>query len=509
MKNKISLIFPVVSGILTAVSFRSEDFAFLVFISLIPLFVCILKSEITAVKAVFIFYFSYGIVLFSWINELKPVIPAKEPLSSVIILLGLLIMAVVSAVRIAVAMLFYSKIKNDSYFDVISFSFLFILGEWIQEKALVMPFPWARLGTITAPMTVFVQSASLFGSLFISLLILIINGSIAYILVRRKDITRVYQSGITAVVCITLNLAYGLISVTNQPQNDTLNICLVQGNFSGMNKWTEPADKILDSYIKLTKSSINADTDIVFWPESAIPLFLNQSAEEHGIISNFTKQNNITLVTGSFYKANTNIYNSIYISDKNGRIKCVYSKRILVPMGETVPLYGLISKISFLNGITSNLDCYTAGTDSGCIKTDSGCFAGVICYESIFPSASRKAVKESGEYIAVISNDSWFGKSSALYQHHSHAVMRAVENRRYMLCCSNTAVTSVIDDRGNVLMTAQRHVPDVLTARIVTNTKMSLYTVIGDIIVIPAIMLWLKGLILTLVKTENKKSPAN
>jgi apolipoprotein N-acyltransferase len=505
MKNKTYLLLPVLSGILTAVSFQNEHFSFIVFISLIPLFVFILKSERSALKALLIFYFSYGIFLFSWVSELKPVIPAKEPFSSVIIILGLLIMSAVSTVRIVAAMFFYSRIKTDSYFDVISFSFLFILGEWIQEKAFFMPFPWARLGVIAAPITAFVQSASLFGSLFISFLILLINGSIAYTIVHRNKISHIYSAGLTVTVCITLNLVYGLISMTNQSGENYINVCLVQGNFPGINKWTEPTEKMLDSYIELTKNSTSADTDIVFWPESAVPIFLNLSENESKIISDFTNSNNITIITGSFYKANTSMYNSVYISDKNGEIKCVYSKKILVPIGENIPLYNLISKVSFLGSMTANLECYSAGKDSGCIKTDIGSFAGMICYESIFPCVSREAVRHGGEYIAIISNDSWFNDSEALYQHHSHAVMRAIENRRYTVCCSNTAITSVIDDKGNIVKTAKKHISTALLSRIITSKKTSLYTKFGDIIVIPGIILWLKGL-LAFVREKAKRT---
>jgi len=505
MKNKTYLLLPVLSGILTAVSFQSEHFSFIVFISLIPLFICILKSELSALKAVFAFYFSYGIFLFSWISELKPVIPAKQPLSSVIIILGLVAMSTVSTVRIAAAMLFYSRIKKGSYFDVISFSFLFVLGEWIQEKAFFMPFPWARLGIIAAPITVFVQSASIFGSLFISFLILLINGSIAFAFVHRSEISKAYPAGLTAAVCIALNLSYGLISMTNLPKSNTVNVCLVQGNYSGISKWTESTEKMLDSYIKLTKNSINSDTDIVFWPESAIPIFLNLSEKENNIISNFTKSNNITLVTGSFYKSNNDMYNSIYVSDKNGKIKCVYSKKILVPIGEDIPLYSLISKIPFLSRMTANLECYSAGKDTGCIKTDSGSFAGMICYESIFPCASREAVKDGGEYIAIISNDSWFNDSVALYQHHSHAIMRAIENRRYTVSCSNTAITSVIDYKGNVVKMAKKHIPTVLMSIIIPNKKTSLYAKFGDVIVMPGIILWLKGF-LSFIREKTKRA---
>ena len=130
----------------------------------------------------------------------------------------------------------------------------------------------------------------------------------------------------------------------------------------------------------------------------------------------------------------------------------------------------------------------------------------VICYESIYPRIARSTVRNNAEIISIISNDSWFGKSNAMYQHHNHAILRAVENNRYVLRVSSTGVTSVISPTGQITDYAEPFKEETLKAYVTTIKKRSLYSILGDIIIIPSATIFIYSVILYFLQ-GNKKLP--
>lgn len=501
----------IISGIITAISFKEEYFAPLIFFSLIPYLYCILKSETrrSIYCSTLAFYLSYSIIVFSWIEEIRTQIDAKEPLPTIIILISLFTMAIVSTFRIIIAVLFYSRVKTNKFADIYIFSFLFIVGELFQEILTLFPFPWARVGVIATPIATFIQSASVFGSLFITFLILIINGTIAYAIINYKEKTKVYSAISVALILVIVNLSYGIITCNDisSKTGKTLDVCVVQGNFAGTNKWNITSKELTEYYISLSQSNMTNETDIVFWPETAIPTILNNS-DITNQISDFSKQKNIDLVTGAFFTSSSNnefkTYNSMFISDNEGRIRNVYSKQFLVPFGETVPFYEQIKKIPSIRDVFSKRILCVPGENNTYISNSSGNFGGIICYESIFPIVARKQSYAGAEYLVVISNDSWFGDSQAIYQHFQHSRMRAVENQKSLVRCANTAITAIIDKNGNVIKSAPHNISTALNDKIYLSNKTSFYTKYPNIICIPGLFLWVLGLSKYLYEKRQK-----
>ncbi len=496
----LSNILPVISGVLTAFSFSEKSFAPFIFVSMVPFFLSMLKVKNRGefYTSSVVFYFVYCVITFSWIFELKEFIDVSIVFKYIILAVSLLIMSAVTTFRMMLAQLFYFRIKTGNYSDIVKFSFIFITGEWLQEHILFLPFPWARLGVIASPFTTFIQSASVFGSLFISFLIVMINGTIAFIILNYKHVPKAIAASICILILITANMSFGILSlIRTYSQEKYINVCLVQGNFSDMNKWTATSEDTLFQYLSLTDEAITPQTNIVFWPETAIPTYINRS-DIANKITDYTSKENIILITGAFYdKTNNNStenFNSIYISDNSGKINYVYSKQYLVPFGEMFPLYKQISKMPVFDTLFAGRIICSPGKESGCVNTEYGRFAAVICYESIFPICTRNSVKDGAEFIAVLSNDSWFGNSHAIYQHYSNSIMRAVENRRYLVRCANTAVTAIIDSNGREVISAPYYQPSAINSAIILNSQKSIYTRIGDVIVIPGIFLWGYGL---------------
>ena len=111
-----------------------------------------------------------------------------------------------------------------------------------------------------------------------------------------------------------------------------------------------------------------------------------------------------------------------------------------------------------------------------------------ICYESVYPSFVRHFVEHGANMLAIITNDGWYGRSSGPYQHEQFAVLRAIENRRWIVRCANTGISAVIDDRGRIVKSLPLFVSGSITARVPLLERETLYVRWGDYIAIPAMI---------------------
>ena len=488
-----------------AVAFTFQKLWWLGFFGIIPLFYAAEKTKElrNLFKLTLLFSLSFYVPLLFWLYELEPDLPLgwfNYPALSLVILF----LAIMQGVYLATSLCVFTNIKKNSVIDIFTFSALYILGEWIQEIIPFLPFPWARIGVCMSKFLPFIQSASLFGSLFTSFLVIAINCSLCLIIINIKNHIKLIPIVTTLVIIFIGNISYG-VERLNMKENDSheFEVALIQGNYAGGKKWSSSADDMLFEYIALTKKATTSKTKLVIWPETAIPLYLGDSVDEKQALIRLAKEKNITLIIGVLHKTfePNNTYNSMVAISPNGEISEPYNKQILVPFGEKIPFEKFLKSVTT---VLANFSSFSAGDGSSPIKTSIAKVGGVICYESIFPQISRKSVQNGAEIIALISNDSWFNSSPALYQHHAHAIMRAVENKRYVLRTTNTGVTSIISPDGEVLSTAKTFVRTTLVGDVSLKNGLTLYSYIGDVFVLFGISAFVFGLIET-IRTKIRK----
>ena len=135
-------------------------------------------------------------------------------------------------------------------------------------------------------------------------------------------------------------------------------------------------------------------------------------------------------------------------------------------------------------------------------------FGSPICYEIIFPNLVRKFVKNGADFLVTITNDGWYGKSSAPYQHFSIAVFRAVENRRYLLRAATTGISGIVDPYGRILVKSELMTQTHLTGNITPYQALTFYTKYGDILPISSLTLSVLFLILALLKRKYERKRA-
>jgi apolipoprotein N-acyltransferase len=171
------------------------------------------------------------------------------------------------------------------------------------------------------------------------------------------------------------------------------------------------------------------------------------------------------------------VYNSASVVATDGRLVGRYDKMHLVPFGEYIPAQKLFF---FLHKVTANLPDTDAGTERKVFRLNGRRYGVFICYESVFGDEVRQFVRLGAEVLVNISDDGWYGDTSAPWQHLNMARMRAIENRRWILRDTNNGTTAAIDPYGTVRQSIPRHAVGALAAKYGYNSEITFYTVHGD-----------------------------
>lgn len=265
---------------------------------------------------------------------------------------------------------------------------------------------------------------------------------------------RIFPLVLSVLLTFILLLSYGYFhSRRTSPSRGVLRISLIQGNIPQDIKW-EPAarGKILEVYAKLTELASYDSPHLIFWPEAAFPGYFNQDAEAVKV-QELVRTLAAPLVVGSPHlEPDNTAYNSAYLLGPDGNVKSRYDKILLVPFGEFVPLqpvFGWLEPLAYTLGVSD----FSAGSEPTVFELENGDlrFSVLICFENIFPNLVRSFTYRGAEFLAVMTNDAWFGNSAAPYQHVQASVFRAVENGVPLVHVANTGVSAFISRKGEVL----------------------------------------------------------
>jgi apolipoprotein N-acyltransferase len=347
-------------------------------------------------------------------------------------------------------------------------------------------FPWNLLGTVQVNNISLTRVATATGVYGISFEILLVNAGFAAAWVTRQRARRVLL--IASLVATVALQASEFIPAPALPAPGTA--LLVQPNLKLMQRWTaESFQQMLDRLHAISVPPPPAESlgdplaDLVVWPESPAPFFVN---DEHfrNTISQIAMQSRAWVITGSIGVAGPgtglqpeNIFNSASLVAPNGVWTARYDKIHLVPFGEYVPYK---SFFGFAHQLTREVGDFVPGTRRNVFNLGRYKVGAFICYESIFPGEVREFAAHGAQVFVNISDDEWFGHSAAPGQHLNQARMRAVENGRWLLRSTNTGLTVSIDPYGRVVERAPRDVLTALHAPFGVVTATTFYTRHGD-----------------------------
>jgi apolipoprotein N-acyltransferase len=288
-----------------------------------------------------------------------------------------------------------------------------------------------------------------------------------------------------------------------KPTGDKRSVALVQANIDQNEKWVA---SLIPGHIKLHQEMSEPlwDSDIIVWPESAVPQLLQRSESLIAQLTSQAKESNTAFITGipHYDIANKSFHNSILgLGDASGH----YLKRRLVPFGEYVPLEDwLRGLIEFFDLPMSNFRPGPAEQED--LHAGELSLAPLICYEVVYPDMIRRGAGRQADLLLTISNDTWFGASIGPLQHLQMARMRAKETGRAMIRGTNNGVSALIDADGSILKQSRQFQREVLRGDV------SIYT--GDTLVSryghrPLLGLCLTLLVLPLLTAKLRARQAN
>ena len=337
-------------------------------------------------------------------------------------------------------------------------------------------FPWVVLSTALAPWPWAVQSASLVGAYGLSGILAAL--ATAIVLVNTGRSPRVIA------VCLILFLGlFGpirllLLDRSVQPGDENAaDVLLVQGSVDQGMKWDDAYQaETVRQYQKLTRDVLAVEpverkTDLILWPETAMPFYLQDITPHSTAVLNFARETGTWLMSGApaYAMGDTptrfTLFNRAFLISPQGRIVDGYDKEHLVPFGEYVPLKDILP----LGKLVQSAGDYSPGQPGPALEANGMRLGLLICYEAIFPNLAQHRVEAGAGLLVNISNDAWFGRTAAPLQHLAHARLRCVEQGRFMARCTNNGITVCIDSLGRVIGSIPQYDPGALACRVATS----------------------------------------
>jgi apolipoprotein N-acyltransferase len=363
--------------------------------------------------------------------------------------------------------------------------FLWVATELLRAHTF-FEFPWCLLGYSQQPFPPVIQIASVTAVYGVSFLLVMSSALVALALVE----ARVRRAAVIGALALpVVSWAAGSFSLSQPlPESGRITLGLVQGGIRQEDKWLpENAWSNVGRHLDLTEQAVARGARLVIWPESAVPFLYDAEPALATLLQDAVRKHGIHLYFGNDDRelgsgGEPRIFVGAKLLDPQGQVTARYRKIHLVPFGEYVPLKPLFT----LGGrvvakLVQEVSDFSPGTDAVTGDVAGHRIGGYICYEAIFPGLVRRFGAQGAELLVNVTNDAWYGTTSAPYQHLAMAAFRAVENRRYMVRAANTGITAVVDPRGRVLEATALFEQAVLVRDVPFVAATSFYTRHGDV----------------------------
>ncbi len=441
----------VLSALLLTLSFPNFNLEFLAWFAFVPLFFTL--RRVTTKEAFFLSYLC-GLVFFGltiyWVHYVS--------------ILGYIILILILSIFFGLFGLFSSCVVRRAYCEKNSTQYairntqyatfiipaLWVFLEYLRSN-LFTGFGWALLGYSQYLNLPVIQISDITGAYGVSFLVMMVNVMIYNIFSLGK---KAIPASLVGLFILFSVFGYGYFKLAEaNAAEGTLNISLIQGNIPQNIKWKpQYKDKIFTIYKSLTKSAGRDEPDLVIWPETALPGFIEEEAFSKRL-QDLAKDVNADLLIGApsySDSENEDIFNSALLISKEGKHFKRYDKLHLVPFGEYVPF------ARFLNFLRDFIDKpigdFAKGSEYTVFELEEGVrFSVLICFEDIFPNLVRNFAVRDVDFLINITNDAWFKKTGAPYQHAQPSVFRAVENRVPVVRAANTGFSCFIDGYGRII----------------------------------------------------------
>ncbi len=325
-------------------------------------------------------------------------------------------------------------------------------------------FPWNFLGSSQYQMLPLIQIASVTGIYGVSFIVVWTSLSLfsaAHAILQQPAKRQAWLSEIILPLAALVGVfMFGFNKLREQnPDGPTLRVTFIQPSIPQKWIWASGEDSSwFNRVLELTTQALSNKTDLVLWPEAAIPHRIRYDEETLLAVTGVAKSNRVWMIigsddteprAGSLNPEDQDDFNCSFLVSPDGALVSRYCKRNLVIFGEYIPLVRWLPFVKMFTPIQSG---FAPGDKVVPFQlTDlKAKVATLICFEDMFPHLAREYAQPDTDFLVNLTNDGWFGESAEQWQHAAGAVFRAVENGLPLLRCCNNGITCWVDSRGRI-----------------------------------------------------------
>jgi len=474
--NRMRIALCVGSALLLILSFPGFDLGFLAWFALVPFLIAI---HDTTPKEGFKLAYLTGFIFFLgsiyWLHYVS--------------IIGLIILVCCLSFYFGLFGLFAARAMKEERFFIILLPAAWAAIEYLRAT-LLTGFGWNLLGYSQYKFLSLIQIADTTGAYGVSFLVVMINCAVFSILLQNRR--KMLHSSIATFICLAAVLSYGHIRLNEEKRDlNQLRVSVVQGNIPQHRKWDlNFRDEIMDRYEMLSREAAKDNPDLIIWPETSAPGYLPDEEDIFRRIRGLVRDLKVPILLGAPTLDDEGIrfYNSAILMPKEGEAIQQHDKLHRVPFGEYIPFEKYLNWLRDL--IPIEIGDFSAGSEFTIFSLQEKPvkFGVLICFEDIFPGLVRRFVKKGSVIIVNITNDAWFMKTSAPYQHAQASVFRAVENRVNVIRSANTGLSCFITPEGEITKRVERRGEPIFIAGFETESiftpnrhRETPYTRFGDI----------------------------
>jgi apolipoprotein N-acyltransferase len=491
----IRLALILISGVALALAFPKVGFSLIAWIALVPLLIAIDRQPLSRVVGYawaqgFVFY----ALVFYWIEiefhdyvHWSQVAAVGPPV----------LLASLAAVFSALTFFLAEFVRRRARISIlVVLPIVWVAIEWLRSFFPIGD-PWDFLGCVAYRDLRTIQFAEFTGVYGVSALIVLVNATVYWSIVERHSLRTKLWGGAIVAGIVAAALVFGTIrrnQIASEPASGQIKVAMVQGNIPQTVKWDPAAlPSTFKVYADASESAARSGADLIIWPETATSFLFQPNDAYPSALSKLrayrerlldlarTIRKPILFGAPAIYlHLGASIRNRAYLVSADGQIEAYYDKTQLVPFGEYIPARPVVGRYVH-HILVESIGEFSPG-DGPVVFDVNGAHLGVlICYESIFPDLARRAVRAGADILVNITNDAWFGDSSAPYQLLAMTVMRAVENHEPIVRVGNTGVSAVITPAGQIVGATKIFTRVTEIQTVAWTKRRTFYTEYGDV----------------------------
>jgi apolipoprotein N-acyltransferase len=434
----------VVSGILFALAFPPYELPLLAPLALVPWIASLATEERRwrGLLSGFLFGMAYWLVSIPWIVY---VVTRFGSQSNAMGILSLAILAAILAewpALIGWAVVAVAPPRSPWRLGI--FPLLWLASEHARTN-VYGGFPWNLTAEALYRHPIWIQSAAFWGAYGVGFVVVLVSALLAASVVERRPRPIVVAAVLALVVGVT-----GEIRLTSPPvSGEVVSVALLQPNIPQESRLLE--ERRAANYVAVMEQARAAAREhpgLIVVPESAFPVYWETSRILRRDLTELVASCRCAVLFNDVdIETNDRYYNAARLLTARG-IGKPYRKVHLVPFGEYVPLPRIFF---FVRQVSTEIGEFSAAREPTVLRNDTWSVGTGVCYEILYPVLSWKQVRAGANLLVTISNDSWYGAGGAQAQHFAGAVLRAVENERFLLRAAITGISGVVDEKGRVL----------------------------------------------------------